>query len=78
MKKYLIRDTTKRAMGNAFKAYDRHHEEYVIILCDGGEMMLNKALDSHGWYYHNAVRINNVTADSLQRDGMKTLIIEEV
>jgi len=77
MKKYVFMNTTDRAMGNAYKVYDTHSDSYVVILCDYGVMGLNKALQSHGWYTRDITQINNITADSLQRDGIRFIKIHE-
>lgn len=78
MKKYVFMNTTQRAMGNAYKVYDTHHNCYVVILCDSGIMGLNKALTSHGWYTRDITQINNITADSLQREGICFIKIHEI
>lgn len=75
--KYVFMNATLRAMGNAFKVYDPHHNCYVVMLCDSGEMGVFKALDSHGWYTRNIRRINNVEADKLQREGARFIRIHE-
>ena len=76
--KYVFMNTTKRAMGNAYKVWDTLHNCYVVILCECGIMGLHKALTSHGWHTNDIQHINNVEADRLQREGVRFICIHEV
>lgn len=68
----------KRAMGNAFKVHTPTALNSIIILCDGGEMQLLKALREKHTNYTRYERISNIQADALQLEGVATFIIEEV
>lgn len=66
--------TNERAMGNAFLV---SAVEDVIVLADGGEMQLFRALREKCGNIPDYRRINNADADFYQRDGLETFRIEE-
>lgn len=75
---YSINLCNKKAMGNAFLINTFSALGNVIILCDGGEMMLFKALREKGMHHKDVKRISNIQADAYQREGISTFeIIEE-
>ena len=73
---YRITHTTQRAMGNAFLlTFPAMGKQ--IVLADGGEMQLMKALRAKALKPISHKRISNIDADCLQSVGVKTYIIEE-
>ena len=75
---YSINLCNTRAMGNAFLINTFSALDKVIVLCDGGEMMLFKALREKGMHHKDVKRISNIQADAYQREGISTFeIIEE-
>lgn len=75
---YKINLCNKRAMGNAFLLNTFSALDKVIVLCEGGEMQLFKALKEKGMHYKDVKRISNIQADAYQMEGIATFEIEEV
>lgn len=75
---YNINLCNKRAMGNAFLLNTFSALDKVIILCDGGEMQILKALREKRTHYKDVRRISNIQADAFQMEGIATFEIEEV
>lgn len=74
---YNITSTNAHAMGNAFRVHTPTALKSVIILADS-EMQLIKALTEKHTNYTGYERINNIQADTMQREGVHTFIIETV
>lgn len=73
----MLMKTTARSEGNAYKVWRPLTSEYVVILCDGGIIALNKVLRRHGWHTNDINYISNIQADAMQNDGTEFLKVVE-
>lgn len=73
----MLMRTTARSEGNAYRVWQPLTSSYVVILCDGGIIALNKVLRRHGWYTNDINYISNIQADAMQNDGTEFLKVVE-